>query len=381
MPEAKPYTKKDGKTYYEIRGYLGVDKSTGKKIKSTRRGFKSKKEAELAMAKLMLEVQEKGFKKKTYDTYQDFYDLWIEQYKNTVRESTYVKTSQLFRDHILPYLGRYRISELSILDCQKFVNKWFQIIVDYRKVKSYASKIFTYAMTLGAIDKNPMELVTMPVRLELPSDDGKIKFYTKDQVLRFLNCLEAENNLKIHAFFRLLVYTGIRRGEALALTWQDIDMQNNIIKINKNLSRGIDNRLMINAPKTKSSLRNISVDKETIHLLQQWRKEQLSQLKELGYKPKSKQLVFSSTDNDYIQLGQPLKWLVKIQKKYDLEPLSVHGFRHTHCSLLFEAGASIKEVQDRLGHSDVKTTMDIYAHLTEQTKEKTALLFEQHLIS
>ncbi|HHT7735498.1 TPA: site-specific integrase, partial [Streptococcus suis] len=68
-----------------------------------------------------------------------------------------------------------------------------------------------------------------------------------------------------------------------------------------------------------------------------------------------------------------------ILKKYDLPYITPHGFRHTHCSLLFEAGASIKEVQERLGHEDIKTTMNIYAHVTENTKEKTAEKFAQFL--
>jgi integrase len=138
---------------------------------------------------------------------------------------------------------------------------------------------------------------------------------------------------------------------------------------------------MINLPKTRNSIRNVNVDDDTINLLTEWKSEQTTQLKVLGHKPKADQLVFSNIDNEFLQLGQPRKWLVRLQKKYQLEPLSVHGFRHTHCSLLFEAGASIKEVQDRLGHSDVKTTMDIYNHLTEEAKGKTVELFENHLKS
>ncbi|HFI0025852.1 TPA: site-specific integrase [Streptococcus suis] len=68
-----------------------------------------------------------------------------------------------------------------------------------------------------------------------------------------------------------------------------------------------------------------------------------------------------------------------ILKKYDLPYITPHGFRHTHCSLLFEAGATVKEVQERLGHEDIKTTMNIYAHVTEQAKEQTAHKFAQFM--
>ena len=115
--------------------------------------------------------------------------------------------------------------------------------------------------------------------------------------------------------------------------------------------------------------------------LKQWRKQQKSDLVKLGFDEdlKGKQLVFSSSKNDFIQPSKTRKWLLQVQNKYGLENISTHGFRHTHCSLLFEAGATIKEVQDRLGHSDVQTTMNIYAHVTKKTKEKTAEKFASYM--
>ncbi|WP_255551251.1 tyrosine-type recombinase/integrase [Sporosarcina sp. E16_8] len=73
------------------------------------------------------------------------------------------------------------------------------------------------------------------------------------------------------------------------------------------------------------------------------------------------------------------KWIVHVQDKYKLGTITTHGLRHTHCSLLFEAGASLKEVQDRLGHTDVKTTMDIYAHVTKKAKEEAILKFANYI--
>lgn len=91
------------------------------------------------------------------------------------------------------------------------------------------------------------------------------------------------------------------------------------------------------------------------------------------------QLVFSNTKNALIQPAKTNDWLKSIINKYKLPSISTHGFRHTHCSLLFEAGAKIKEVQDRLGHSDVKTTMDIYAHVTASAKDDAIKKYENYL--
>ena len=91
------------------------------------------------------------------------------------------------------------------------------------------------------------------------------------------------------------------------------------------------------------------------------------------------QLVFSNTRNSFIQPAKTNVWLKSIINKSDLPSITTHGFRHTHCSLLFEAGATIKSVQDRLGHSDVKTTMDVYAHVTASAKGDAIQKFENYI--
>lgn len=83
----------------------------------------------------------------------------------------------------------------------------------------------------------------------------------------------------------------------------------------------------------------------------------------------SNQLVFSNENNGFMQPTKTRKWLKHILNNYNLPKITTHGFRHTHCSLLVEAGANIKEVQDRLGHSDIQTTMNIYAHVSKRAKE------------
>lgn len=374
------YKTKDGKKYYKFQLYVGTDPLTGKRIKTTRSKFKTKKEAQLALSRLQLEIEQNGFKKKTCETYQDVYDLWLEQYRNTVKESTLVKTVGIFRNHILPVFGKYRIEKVSVLDCQKHVNEWFKKLKRYRMTYTYAAKVFDYAMTLGLIQKNPMKLITMPVSLEQPEEEKKLQFYTKEQLVQLLEYAKKENNFKAYTLFRLLAFSGLRKGEALALTWNDINFKENTISVNKALTRGENARLIVQAPKTKKSFRTLNMDENTMFILKEWRKKQKSDLLKLGYNSlKSKQLVFSSTKNEFLQPSKTRKWLLHIQNKYGLEKITTHGFRHTHCSLLFEAGATIKEVQDRLGHSDVKTTMNIYAHVTEKAKEKTAKKFATYM--
>lgn len=112
-------------------------------------------------------------------------------------------------------------------------------------------------------------------------------------------------------------------------------------------------------------------------ILKEWKKRQK---KDLGNKIlKSKQLVFSNQNNGFLQPTKTRKWILHVQKKYGLKEISTHKLRHTHCSLLIEAGANLKEVQDRLGHSDSKTTMDIYTHVTKKAQENAIQKFVEYI--
>lgn len=172
----------------------------------------------------------------------------------------------------------------------------------------------------------------------------------------------------------------MRKGEALALTWKDINFTDDEISINKAIGQGKSQKLYVKCTKT-GSVRTIKMDEPTMAVLKEWKTKQHQAYSILGYNTVSKdQLVFSNTKNSLIQPTKTNDWLKSIINKYKLPSISTHGFRHTHCSLLFEAGVKIKAVQDRLGHSDVKTTMDVYAHVTASAKEDAILKFETYMI-
>ena len=122
------------------------------------------------------------------------------------------------------------------------------------------------------------------------------------------------------------------------------------------------------------------MDASTMQIMKEWKSKQAKEILSLGYNTMGKnQLVFTNLKNKFInpqKIGQKIR---PICKMIDLKEITPHGFRHTHCSLLFEAGASIKEVQERLGHADMQTTMNIYAHVTEKKKEETAQKFAAYL--
>ena len=377
----KEYIKQDGSKAYMFQTYLGVDPATGKPRKTTRRGFATKKEAQLTLSRLKFEIEENGFTKVTHDNFEEIYLLWFDSaYKNTVKESTYVKTKEMFRVHILPAFGSMKLNKISVTYCQTTVNNWCDSLAKYRVMKNYVTKVLDYSIALGLLKDNPMRKITMPKRKEIVDGEKVENYYNKEELQHFLDCIKSDGFARWHALFRLLAFSGMRKGEALALEWKDIDFNQSTVTVNKTLARGENNKLIIQSPKTKTSFRTVSVDPGTMQLLKEWRKEQATDFLKLGFNTMNpSQVVFTNYKNDYMQLASVTNRINKIIKKHDLKVITVHGLRHTHCSLLFEAGASIQEVKERLGHSDIQTTLNIYTHVTEKAKEGMAEKFAAYV--
>ena len=377
----KQYTKKDGKNYYVVHIYLGKDEITGKDRYTTRRGFKTKKEALLCEAKIKTEIATNGLLNTEVTTFKEIYDLWYEGYQHTIKESTLLVNQHIF-DLLLAKLENMQLKKLTLPYCQKIINNYskkFSIAV-LKKIKIYGSMILDYAVKMKVIYDNPMKDVLLPKPKDDITSDDKDKYYSKEELKKFLTLVDNENDIKLTAMFRVLAFTGIRKGELQALNWDDIDFTNNTININKTLALNTEKKVVVQTPKSKSSIRCISIDDQTAKILKRWKINQRERFLMIGTRVKKHQPCFTEeVTNSYLYLNFMNANLKRICKKYDFKEIKVHGFRHTHCSLLFESGFTIQEVQDRLGHSDLKTTMSIYAHVTEKQRDNMADKFAKFM--
>lgn len=237
------------------------------------------------------------------------------------------------------------------------------------------------------ISKNVLKdvKVSKPKKDEIKIDElvdgvNNENFYTREELVKFLECLEKESNYKAYVLFRVLAFSGMRKQEVLALTWSDINFKLNEIRIYKALSRGLNNRLYIKTTKNEGSTRIIKMDEKTMSILKVWKKKQREDYLTLGYNTLSpNQLLFSNINNELLQPTKTRKWLNHVINKYGLKQIRTHGFRHTHCSLLFEAGASLVSVKERLGHNDIQTTMNVYAHVTKKGKDEAIQKFANYI--
>lgn len=355
MATFKQYDKKDGHKAWSFQAYLGVDPTTGKEVRTTRRGFRTKKMAQLELDRLKVSFAKVGLTHPQQITFQALYEQWLIEYQNTVKESTLVKTKGYFKHHIIPAFGNMLIDKITIPYTQRVVNQWADEMKKFKTILNYTGMVFEYAIKLDFIQKNPTKYVTRPKAKETAHSDKWENFYDKTELQTFFKCLAQEDahhgNHEANTLFRLLAFTGMRKGEALALMWDDIDFTQRTLTIDKALTRGENARLYVHQPKTAYSNRVLDLDPKTVQVLKGWQIIQRQQLLMLGFNINAtpNQLVFSNSKNTFLQPSKIRKWLTHIITKYDLKYITVHGFRHTHASLLFEAGASIKQVQAQLG--------------------------------
>ena len=375
----KEYKLKDGTKRYKIKLYLSIDSLTGEQIIVRKQGIKTKKEAILLEARLKLEHEQNVLTAKSNKyTFKQIYDLFLVEHKNTVKPGTYATTVRYAKLHILPKIANKRIDTFTVLDCQKLVNQWAEYFNSAKYPKGITQQVFDYAIKMNIMFDNPMRKVKLPKRKGTVNEVNK--FYSTEELKHFFDCVKDYGNMKYLAFFRLLAFTGMRKGEALGLNWSDIDFEKKLVHITKGVVLDEHSNPMISTTKTKKSVRTVSLDDESLAILRKWKIEQAKELMSIGINSMNKhQLLFTYDANKLYRPSYSNCWLEQIIKKYNLKKITMHGFRHSHCSLLFEMNTPIQVVQERLGHTNIKTTMDIYTHVTEKQRDDIAENFAKYL--
>ena len=376
------YKKKNGATVYRASVYLGVDKLTGKKARTTvtantKKGVKIKaREAVNAFAANGYSVKEKP----TITTYRELVALWWENYKNTIKPNSQQSMEGIVRLHILPVFGDYRLDKLTTPIIQQQVNKWADkankgekgAYANYSFLNNINRRILQYGVTMQVIQHNPARDVIIPRKQQ--NKEHKVKFFSNQELKQFLDYLEDLDQSSYENFFDYVLYktllaTGCRIGEALALAWSDIDLKKGIISISKTLNRYQET----NTPKSKAGLREIDIDKATVSLLKQYKKRQQVQSWQLG---RSEGIVFTPFTTKYAYACLLRKRLQGHFKAASVPDISFHGFRHTHATIMLYAGIEAKDLQYRLGHSNISMTLNTYVHATKEGAKKAVSIFE-----
>ena len=369
----KKYTTKNGETRYLFQTYLGIDPLTGKERRTTRRGFKTMKEAKQAERNLLLDVEENGLPSNQSDgfrdpTFEELASLWLENYKTTVKPSTFenvrVKVEKMTEEHF----KELKLKKITVAYCQRVVIKLSKSYVLYNHYLSVINRIFKYAVLMDVINSNPFDKVIKPKSRQT---QRKGNFLTKEELKEFLKLAQTATLSYFFPLVHLMSYTGLRQGETLALKWSDIDFENKKITVDKTAVR-IKEKQTLQTPKTKNSKRVISIDSATLSILKSWKKDQIKiYFKNGKHFEGDENFIFTNQRGEWVHIHNFIRYFKRFIADHKLKSITPHGLRHTHASLLFSAGVEPKNISDRLGHSTVQITLDLYTHITEEQRTDT----------
>ena len=380
------HKKKDGTTVYRANIYLGVDQVTGKDVKTSITA-RTRKEVKQKAKEAGIDFIQNGstrFKETTIKTYKELAELWWENYKHTVKPNTQGNMSKILNKHILPLFGAYKLDKLTTPLIQKIINKLAGktnnreqgAYLHYEKIHTVNKRILQYGVVMKAIPFNPAREVILP-RNTQKEKRQKIKHFDNIELKRFLDYLDNLDSDRYRYFYEKTLYnfllaTGCRINEALALEWSDIDLDRAVVHVTKTLNR----KQEVNSPKSKSSYRDIDIDPKTVTILKQYKRRQTQEAWKIG---QTEKVVFSDFIHEYPNNSTLFTRLKTHFKRAKVPNIGFHGFRHTHASLLLNAGIPYKELQHRLGHSTLAMTMDTYSHLSKESAKKAVSFYETAL--
>lgn len=360
-----------GKNVWRITVYNGKMNGKYQRVTETFKGLKS--EAEIRESELKNQIKNGTLITNKKATFKEFSDKWLEEYAKNLAPKTYYEHQRML-EVVNSYIGNIRLLDISAMTLTTLYNKMRKKgkITKENTYTPLAEKtILNYYSLINAVlnkavqwdymERNPNLKVEKPKIKKNPS-----KYYDKEQTLYLIQCLEKEP-LKYQAIIFLAIDTGARRGEITGLDWDDIDLKNGFVNINKT-TQYINNQIIVKSPKNNSSVRSVAITEKTVNVLKEYRKEQLQREILLGDKWEKTNKVFTNNFGGLMFPNTPSDILDKIIKKYGLEKLNFHGLRHTSVSLLINAGIPLSIISKRVGHSTTATTSNTYSHVFERSE-------------
>lgn len=356
-------------------------------------------------------------------TLKEFADRWIAEHaEQKLQPATVNAYRSELEEKILPVLGHLKLSELKPHN----INAFFVAMTQdgarkdgksggyskgtIAKTRNVISSVLRTAAEWEIIDRNPCD----KVRLQGGDTAEKLKFFTPEQTCTFLDYIEQPYAVKIkghkrvddtgtpyavgdyettknipeqlRVLFNLAVYTGLRKGELLALQWPDIDLVADVVRVSKAVTL-VDGKPVIKAPKTKTSHRTVSIPHSLSERLRKLHTEQLKYRLYVGDYWQGNNWVFTQDNGKLMNYSTPYQAMQDIIRRYNagkapdkqLPLIPFHGLRHTSATLLIASKQDLKTVSSRLGHAQTSTTMNIYAHALQESDRKAATALENLL--
>lgn len=357
---------------YQFTVELSRDPVTGKRKQKSKGGFKTKKDCQKAMQELIVQLEHGQYFELSNMLYSDYLSNWLSDYaKNNVAARTYKRYFDDIKRYIAPNLGHISLSKIKPLHIQEFYN----YCINELKISSTTTlhlhaiihKSLSMAVKWQLININPADAVEKPKK-------AKTEFTVWDTEDAD-KVLDRIKDMTIYLPVLLSLTTGMRRGEVCGLKWDNVNLENKVIYIKKQLQK-IDGNLQLVHPKTKGSIRKIVLLDYIIPILKNERKKQLENKLLLGKEYKNENFVYQQVDGspydpEYVTRNFN-RIINKVSKELNIKRIRFHDLRHTHATLLLKAGVNPKIVSERLGHSNISITLDTYTHVLPDMQKEAA---------
>jgi len=377
--------RKRGKSWEYRVSY--IDRRTGKKKETSKGGFSTKKEAQLAAAKAGTDIEYYGFSEDGNEKISSYFPKWLEIYKKPhVKPITYSVQERNVRLNIIPRWGNYKLKEITRSEYQEWINELRKHYSEgtVRRIHSIMSSALNDAVNeFNILRENPLKSIKIAKEI---STIGKIRFFAIEQLDKFLQQIKVpmknakyKHSIQYFVLFTLLARTGLRIGEALALTWDDVDLKKRELSVNKTLVYLLNSTPYLSTPKSRRSVRIIKIDEYTVALLKKHKvnRNEVVLMYE-NYKASDMNGVFFQHDGRWLRTNVVRDYFKKVCERAELPILSPHALRHSHAVHLLEAGATMIYVAKRLGHSSIKTT-EKYLHVTKKIESDSLALYEKYV--
>jgi integrase len=304
-------------------------------------------------------------------TLGDYLKRWIISYAPSLSANAVRRYAGIINNHLIPGLGRVPLAKLRLLQIQHYYDEKVktQSPNSVRYHHAVLHKALDTAITWQLLTRNPSHAAIIP-----PKEQTEFEIWNEEELSTFLNSIV---NTPWYPLFQTALYTGLRRSELLAIRWRDLELVPGRINVSRSLHSNKDKGYFYKETKSKYGRRSVTLPSSTIAVLQKYKADTVSTLLLSGSTFSDSRLVFCRED------GQPYspnfitgRWNVLV-KRSGLKKLRLHDARHTHASILLKAGVHLKIVQERLGHSSIQITADLYSHIMPGIQESAAEKFDQ----